>query len=198
MLLVTLSLIPLAFVAQQVATAIYNLYFHPLARAGFKGPKLWIAFPILKHIAQCRGIMDECMVGFHRKYGNVVRFQDDSLSFTTAQAWKDIYGYGHGTMQWPKQEFRPPGAISNIIFSDDADHARFRRALGHAFSEKALGQQEQLIRGYVDLLIGSLAVEAERGASVDMTMWYNLTTFDISTSGRCKPPNYDESLTVHV
>lgn len=177
-----LLVFPVIFLTHQLAIAIYNLYFHPLARAGFRGPKLWIAFPILRYIAQCRGKMDESFVRFHRRYGDIVRFQNDGLSFSTAQAWKDIYGYGHGSTQWPKQEFRPPGGISNILFSNDVDHARFRRALGHAFSDRALGQQEPLIKSYVDQLIRGLGEEAKEGRSADMTMWYNLATFDISTS----------------
>lgn len=186
-MLYVLLFLPLIFLVHQAAIAVYNLYFHPLARAGFKGPKLWIAFPVLRHIARCRGVLDESMVRLHQKYGDVVRFQDDGLSFTAAQAWKDIYGYGHGSSQWPKQEFRPPGTVDNVLFSNDADHARFRRALSHAFSEKALSQQEGLIRGYVDLLIESLAEEAKSGNSADMTMWYNLTTFDISMRSTLTP-----------
>lgn len=186
-----LLLFPLIFVAHQLAIAIYNLYFHPLARVGFKGPKLWIAFPVLRYIAHCRGLMDAKLVHLHRQYGDVVRFQHDSLSFNTAQSWKDIYGYGHGNTQWPKQEFRPPGTVSNIIFSNDADHARFRRALGHAFSERALSQQEELIKRYVDLLVDGLSEEAEGGRNVDMTMWYALCTFDIS---KCSSINLSRML----
>lgn len=181
MILYTLLAVPLVFLAHQLALGIYNIWFHPLARAGFKGPKLWIAFPVLRLISQCRGTMDAEMTRLHRQYGDVLRFQNDALSFTTAQAWKDIYGYGHGRTQWPKQEFRPPGQPSNILFCNDEDHARFRRALGHAFSEKALSKQEALIKGYVDLLVQGLAEEAKERRSVDMTMWYNLATFDIST-----------------
>lgn len=171
-----------AFFAQQLYIAVYNLYFHPLA--SFPGPKSWIAFPVLRYIAQCRGIFDQQMVRYHRYYGDVVRFDDGALSFATAQAWKDIYGYGHGQNQWPKQEFRPPGATDHILFSNDANHARFRKALSHAFSEQALRLQEDLIKGYVDMLIAGLREEAEHGKQVDMTMWYNLTTFDISMSPR--------------
>ena len=176
-----LFLLPLAFVAQQLAIAVYNLCFHPLAKAGFKGPRLWIAFPVLKYVAHCRGIMDKSLISLHRQYGDVVRFQHDSLSFNTAQAWRDIYGYGHGSTQWPKVEFRQPGSVDNIIFSGDADHARFRRALGNAFSDRALKIQEGLIKSYVDLMVVGLAEEAEAGRDADMTMWHTLCTFDIST-----------------
>lgn len=167
-----------AFVVYQLATIIYNIWFHPLSE--FKGPKLWVAFPVLRYVYACLGTLDKQILKFHQQYGEVVRYTDNALSFTTAQAWKDIYGYGHGSKQWAKREFRPPGATSNILFSDDEDHAKFRRALAHSFSEQSLRLQEDLIRGYVDTLITNLQEEAAQNKNVDMTMWYNLTTFDIS------------------
>lgn len=172
-----------ALVVQQLYIVIYNLYFHPLA--SFPGPKLWIAFPVLRYIAQCRGTFDQLMVQYHRYYGEVVRFDNDTLSFTTAQAWKDIYGYGHGQNQWPKQNFGRAKAVDHIISANDVNHARYRRSLSHAFSEQALRLQEDLIKGYVDMLIDSLREEAENDRNVDMTMWYNLTTFDISMTPLC-------------
>ena len=168
------------FVVNEFRIAIYNLYLHPLKR--YPGPKLWIAFPLFRYISACRGDFDSKMVKAHQKYGSVVRFCDDSLSFTTAQAWDDIYGHGHGQNQWPKQEFRPPGAEHNILFSDDKHHAIFRKALAHSFSQKALNLQEGLIKKYVDTLIHALREEVKNKRPVDMTMWYNLTAFDISKS----------------
>lgn len=173
-----LTVLGVTFVIHQIVDAIRLVYFHPLS--SFPGPRLWIVFPITRHIYSCSGILDRKLMQFHTQYGEVVRFSDDSLSFTTAQAWKDIYGYGHGHTQWPKQSFAPPGGPSSIFFSDDKDHARFRRTLSHAFSEQALRLQEDLIKGYLDILIKSLREEAEAGKVIDATMWYNLTTFDIS------------------
>lgn len=175
--LLALSII---FVLYQIVQAIRLIYFHPLSH--FPGPKVWIAFPIIRHLYSCRGTFDQKLVKFHSQYGEVVRFSDTYLSFASAQAWKDIYGYGHGHTQWPKQSFAPPQAPPSIFFSNDKDHARFRRALGHAFSEGALRQQEDLIKGYLDLLINALREEAEAGRVIDATMYYNLTTFDISQS----------------
>ncbi|KAK5074111.1 hypothetical protein LTR64_006745 [Lithohypha guttulata] len=166
-----------AYTGYQIFGAIYNIYFHPLA--SFPGPKLWIAFPVLRRIFAATGNLDRELIKFHQRFGEVVRFTDDSLSFTTAQAWKDIYGYGHGSKQWPKEEFRPPGSVNNILFCNDVEHARFRKALAPAFSEQSLRLQEDLIKGYVDILIASLREEADKGQNADMTMWYNLTTFDI-------------------
>jgi cytochrome P450 len=52
-----------------------------------------------------------------------------------------------------------------------------------AFSEKALAQQERLVRVYIDLLMQRLsecaASSAGGGKTADMARWYNLTTFDL-------------------
>jgi cytochrome P450 len=48
-----------------------------------------------------------------------------------------------------------------------------------AFSEKALAQQEQLIRVYIDLLMQRLSECAQSSKPADLARWYNLTTFDL-------------------
>ena len=40
-----------------------------------------------------------------------------------------------------------------MIFADDETHSRSRRVFSHAFSDKALLEQESLIQKYVDQLI---------------------------------------------
>ncbi|KAI1121490.1 cytochrome P450 [Nemania abortiva] len=160
------------------ATAIYNLYLHPLRK--FKGPKLWIAFPICKTIAQIRGQLDFRTRQFHEKYGPVVRVTPNELTFTTAEAWKDIYGHGHA--EYPKvfPEGYRKGRAAEIISSNAHDHFRFRRAMLPAFSDRALALQESIIREYVDLLIEKLGeVAAKDGPSTNMVKWYTFTTFDL-------------------
>ena len=74
---------------------------------------------------------------------------------------------------------RPPSQAENIINAKrDADHSRMRRVLAHAFSEKAMREQEPLIQGYVNLLMKSLHKAAEKGP-LNMVSWYNFVTFDI-------------------
>ena len=157
-----------------VSNIIYNLFFHPLAK--FSGPKLWIAFPPLRWIAAMNGDIEACLLHYHETHGEVVRFSVNELSFTTAQAWKDIYGHGSSL---PKNLVHEKGVTPDIITSKMEDHNRFRRTLSHAFSDKALRQQEPLITAYVNDLIKALGQAASTRKAVDMTMWYNLTTFDI-------------------
>ena len=67
----------------------------------------------------------------------------------------------------------------SILLANDADHARHRRLLSHAFSEKALRGQEDIMDHYISLLIRKIKPQASAGMSVDLTRWYNFTTFDI-------------------
>lgn len=56
-----------------------------------------------------------------------------------------------------------------------------RRLQSHAFSEKALKEQEPLITSYVDKLISRLHERAGSAetATLDLVRWYNYTTFDV-------------------
>lgn len=97
------------------------------------------------------------------------------------RAWKDIYAYPKYLAKWPRFAFvhDKPDTPADIINSTHADHARIRRQLSHAFSERALREQEELITSYINLFIEKLAETAENGAKVDMVKWYNFATFDI-------------------
>jgi len=174
-------LVTFCYVAYSLVCAFYNVYLHPLSK--FPGPKLWIAFPVLRHITAARGLLDQRIRDFHAQYGEVVRYTSTEVSFITADAWKDMYSHGHVLEKVPFPQ--PPGKVeekeigNNIIAATNADHGRFRKALSNAFSAKALRDQEPLIKVYIDLLIEKLKDVAESKQKTDMMKWYNLTTFDL-------------------
>ncbi|MCJ1235343.1 hypothetical protein MMC14_003311 [Varicellaria rhodocarpa] len=98
--------------------------------------------------------------------------------------YQDIYGHRQGKRQVPKDKnfYRASNeAVQDIVASNDADHARMRRLLSHAFSESALQEQEPLITNYFDLLIRKLhrQIEGPNKGKVDIVKWYNFTTFDL-------------------
>lgn len=69
-----------------------------------------------------------------------------------------------------------------MISADVETHARFRKALGGAFSEKAIKAQELIIKQYVDVLMAKLGDKIEEGrgeAIADVVEWFNYATFDI-------------------
>ena len=63
------------------------------------------------------------------------------------------------------------------------DHARQRRIIGNALSDRALREQEYILKGYTDLLIQRLHEEVKesedgKAAITDIGRWYTYTTFD--------------------
>jgi len=61
----------------------------------------------------------------------------------------------------------------------DADHARQRRALSHAFSTKALLEQEYIVTNYINVFSDKMKAFATKGEIVNVTDWFAFTTFDI-------------------
>lgn len=71
-----------------------------------------------------------------------------------------------------------PG-VSTITMANDADHARQRRALSHAFSTKALVEQEYIVKSYIDVFSEKMRAFATEGKPVNIADWFAYTTFDV-------------------
>jgi cytochrome P450 len=65
--------------------------------------------------------------------------------------------------------------VADILTADRATHTRQRRLLSHAFSEKALREQEGIIQGYVNKLLDQLSARADSGPQ-NMVDWFNFTS----------------------
>ena len=177
-----LLVLGLACLAYLYGLAFYNVYFHPLSR--FPGPRSWAVSRLLYVRHLVRGDLVQCTQELHEQYGPVVRLAPNELFFIDAQAWQDIYGFHQGKPNFPKNPlwFQPgDNGIHSILSANDADHSRYRRLLAHAFSERALRQQEELILSYVELLISRLRglTASPETNVVDLVKWFNYTTFDI-------------------
>ncbi|KAL8983732.1 MAG: hypothetical protein Q9205_002101 [Flavoplaca limonia] len=164
-----------------ISKAFYNLRFHPLAR--FPGPSLWAASRIPYAWTLLRGDLTQRTKELHDRYGHVVRLAPNELSFIDAQAWQDIYAHHQGRPNFQKNPlwFAPAeNGIHSILSANDADHSRYRRLLSHAFSDRALREQEPLLQHYIDFLVRRLRDHASNPSStIDMVQWFNFTTFDI-------------------
>lgn len=174
---------------------VYNLFFHPLA--SFPGPLLDRATRVAFLYRLYRGRLVFDMLAMHERYGRVVRIAPDELAFADAQAWRDIYGHRTGAtkgleeMSKLRRFYRLRGVVPSIISEDKENHAVLRRQMAHGFSDKSMRGQEPIIGSYVNLLIRRLrehAVDPDRRDErtgepckriLDMTAWYNWTTFDI-------------------
>ena len=62
-----------------------------------------------------------------------------------------------------------------IIIADDVGHARQRKILSHAFSDKALKEQEPLLKKWAQLLRKKLAERADGEQEVDMVYFRRLS-----------------------
>ncbi|ENH66031.1 Isotrichodermin C-15 hydroxylase [Fusarium oxysporum f. sp. cubense race 1] len=163
-----------------VVSSIYYAYFHPLANV--PGPKLYslTSLPYLYHVA--RGDWHDTLRVFHNRYGPVVRFTREDVSFISPDAVKEILGHKSGKEQTFEKDtvrFYTPTEHPNIISGNNEEHKRMRRLLSHAFSEKALRKQEDIMKHYVDLFIDKLRIKAREGTVVDIVQWYNFATFDL-------------------
>lgn len=121
----------------------------------------------------------------HAQYGEVVRVAPNELSFTNPAAWDDIYSNTDGANNgaFPKSEIwhgshgGPASVFTTINFKE---HARIRRFMDPAFSERAVLKQEPILQDYVGLCIKKLRERSKDGkTTVNIVDWFNFTLFDI-------------------
>ncbi|RLL93806.1 hypothetical protein CFD26_101544 [Aspergillus turcosus] len=103
-------LVVVSAVGYYVATAVYILYFYPLAR--FPGPKLWLITRIPNARDLASGRLMHRIRQFHEQYGPVVRWAPNELSFIDGQAWKDIYGHHGPGQDFPRNPLYYPRAAN--------------------------------------------------------------------------------------
>ncbi|KAL5880123.1 hypothetical protein ACKVWM_007994 [Pyricularia oryzae] len=157
---------------------IYNIWFHPLA--AFPGPLMYRAFDSFKVYQQLTGNINHRLHAAHERYGDVVRIAPWQLSYTTATAWTDITAGHKGQIptnpaygQAEKDLF----GASGFLWVGNDEHARHRRVLSPAFSDRSLREQEPVVSKYLDLLVARM--KERSGDVVDFWLWMNFTTFDI-------------------
>ncbi|KAI1132311.1 cytochrome P450 [Nemania abortiva] len=159
-----------------IAYLIYTFYFHPLH--AYPGPPLSAITRIPFWIAYIRGHEVKWMRKQHEKYGPTIRFGPDDISFTDAQAWRDIYATPKGRKENIK-ELKIHGDLPDIKYlnteSDTARHATVRRVFTPAFSEQSLRKQEPLFQKFANLMVAC----ARKNSTADMTQLYDFTTFDV-------------------
>jgi hypothetical protein len=165
---------------------VYNVFFHPLRQ--YPGPLLWRAFRLSYVVSIQRGDIHRQLRRFHEKYGPIVRFAPNELSYADGTAWKDIYGNRPGHLPFKRSSifFRK---LSNddpesIMGPDEEAHARMRRAFANSFSEKSLKDQSPVVESYVSAMIEQLKALTSGSSSkekiVDLVDWFIYVAFDIS------------------
>ncbi|KAJ8128542.1 hypothetical protein O1611_g5093 [Lasiodiplodia mahajangana] len=159
-----------------IAYLIYTFYFHPLHT--YPGPPLLAITRIPFWVAFIRGHEVEWVTALHEKYGPTVRFGPNDISFTDAQAWRDIYAVPKGRKENIK-DLKIHDHSVNIRYmnteSDTVRHAIIRRVFSPAFSEQSLRKQEPLFQKFANLMIAC----ARKNGTCNMTELFDFTTFDV-------------------
>lgn len=189
------AIVALPFVALTlygIALVVYRIYFHPLS--SYPGPIAAKMTDLYSTYHAWKGDRHLEFWRCHEKYGSIVRFGPNSLSFNTSTALKEIYGYkanvrkGDFYLAFPATK----DAVSTHSAIDKAAHARKRRVLSHAFSDTAIKSMEKYILSHILQLCSNLGEHgatsrysdnAEKGGQwtepKDMSLQADWMTFDI-------------------
>ena len=122
--------------------------------------------------------------GLHKEYGSVVRTAPNELFFIEPEALRTIYAERTKLCPVFKKNYdtfyETRNQIAHSVFiAGNGDHARMRKIINHAFSERALRDQEPRIQDQVQTLIQGLDSARAKTRIVDLNEWYNCAAFDI-------------------
>ncbi|WPH01613.1 Hypothetical protein R9X50_00446100 [Acrodontium crateriforme] len=128
---------------------VYRVFFHPLAK--YPGPLLAKITDLYSTYHAWKGDRHLEFWRTHEKYGEIVRFGPNSLSFNNNVALKEIYGFKSNVRKADFYAAFPPTKDTFNTHSsiDKASHARKRRVLSHAFSDSAIKSMENHILAHV-------------------------------------------------
>jgi len=143
------------------------------------------------------------MSTLHTLYGPVVRISPNQLSYISASSWHSIYGVrgaspSHPQMlkeelEFPGEEFEFFAPAKPMISCNAGEHARQRRVVGLAFSERAVRGYEEVVGGMAGVLMGRLEAEQRgvderlkggggKGEGIDIMDWFHFAMFDITSA----------------
>ncbi|WPH03317.1 cytochrome P450 [Acrodontium crateriforme] len=169
-------------VVYNVVYALYTAYLGPLSR--FPGPRLAAISRIPLAIRAFKGAEATELPALHEKYGSIVRIGPKTLSYAGgAQAWNDVHGFAKSgkakPFKSPKYYAKPYNGADDIFTSNGQTHTRQRKILSSPFSDKALKEQEPMLKRWSLKMKDKLAEKAAANEDVDLLKFYNCTTFDI-------------------
>ncbi|KAI5460553.1 cytochrome P450 [Mariannaea sp. PMI_226] len=162
---------------------VYRIFFHPLSK--YPGPLLAKVTDAYLFYFAWRGDRHLEFWRLHEKYGSIVRFGPNSLSFNSAKGLKDIYGVRSNLRKAEFYDAFQHPAPNTHNTRDKVLHARNRRVLGHAFADGPLRMMERYmlanIRTFCDLLAQGDQIPDRKGWSFpkDMARWCDYLTLDV-------------------
>ena len=132
-------------------------------------------------VARCPAIRSRRPYKLITRIGDVIRTGPNSLSFVTPQAYREIYGHvSQGKRRFLKNSWYQQDEPRITTVRDPVAHGEQRRALSHAFSARALRNQEIVIDEYIGQLLHQISKLGQDGKeAVNVTEVWNWLTFDI-------------------
>ncbi|PFH57170.1 hypothetical protein XA68_15415 [Ophiocordyceps unilateralis] len=163
--------------------AVYRIFFHPLAK--YPGPLLAKVTNIHQLYHAYKGDRHLEFWRMHQRYGQIVRFGPNAVSFNSSQALKEIYGFRSNVGKADFYDAFVHPAANTHNTRDKETHARKRRVLSHAFSDSAMRAMQRYIINNVRTFCEQIGVQD--GASDtkgwtrprNMTDWCNYLAMDI-------------------
>ena len=145
------------FPAMDALAPLTNISFMLLARAGFRSEHL------------------------HRLHAGgkpIIRIGPNSLSFSSPQAIKDIYG--HGTSCVKDQQYVVTSGshfhVADVV--DKQEHGRKRKVLASAYALKNLEDWEFKVSDKVERMIRQFDARCGQHTCIDFRLWSNYFTLD--------------------
>lgn len=173
---------------QITSLVVYRLFLHPLS--AHPGPllarvtdlhQLWHSYRGDRHLELWR---------LHQRYGPVVRFGPNSLSFKSSSALKDIYGFKSNVRKSQFYDAFVHPAPNTHNCRDRQLHARKRRVMAHAFSDAAIKEMERYILANIRTFCDGVGAKSSIGAggrdekkgwteAKNMSDWFSWLSMDI-------------------
>ncbi|PVH68922.1 cytochrome P450 [Cadophora sp. DSE1049] len=172
---------------------VHRIFLHPLSR--YPGPELAKISSLYSIYHAWRGDRHLDLLRLHGKYGSVVRYGPNSLSFNSPHAVSAIYTHDKNIAKTSFYNFFDVNKTTKHTQSiiDKHSHGRRRRILSQALSEKVLRGMEVKIICHVQKLCNALGHGSSATSNVwsdtkDMSLWtlyYAIDTITDLCFGYC-------------
>ncbi|KAK5992326.1 Tryprostatin B 6-hydroxylase [Cladobotryum mycophilum] len=160
------------------STILYRTVFHPLTRAGFRGPwyarvsKIW-------HVWACRDSRNHLVLeSIHRKYGDFVRTGPSEVTVYHPDVFMALDGPRSECIKAEWYDVLHP-TLSLVTTRNKAIHTARRREWNTGLTSKAVAEHEAKAQKYVSLLDDCIENDAKANQITDMRNLLFWFSFDV-------------------
>ncbi|KAF1839795.1 cytochrome P450 [Decorospora gaudefroyi] len=165
-----------------------NRYRYGLHR--IPGPLLASFTDLWRLVQVWKGRPELTQIELHEQNGPIVRLGPNCISIADPDAIKTIYAHKRGYVKsdfYPVQQTVAKGQRLETLFSttNDAFHAKLRRAVGNAYAMSSLIQFEPLVDSTITTFLAQLEqrfasrTDGDEGGVCDFGLWLQYFAFDV-------------------